>query len=105
LLTNVERYAYPNEVGGVVEIEIGMNKADQYQLSVRDQGRGISQENIKKIFEPYFTTGQALGGTGLGLSIVHNLVTNRLKGQIKVKSRAGKGTTFILTFPRTIPAE
>jgi len=105
LLTNVERYAYPNDVGGVVEIEIGMNKTDQYHLTVRDQGLGISQENIKKIFEPYFTTGHALGGTGLGLSIVHNLVTNRLKGQVKVKSRIGKGTTFFLTFPRTIPAD
>jgi signal transduction histidine kinase len=104
LLTNVERYAYPNEVGGVVEIEIGMNKADQYQLSVRDQGRGIAPENLERIFEPFYTTGHGLGGTGLGLSIVHNLVTNALKGQIEVKSRPGEGTQFTISFPRSAPA-
>ena len=81
-----------------------MNKADQYQLSVRDQGRGIAPENLERIFEPFYTTGHGLGGTGLGLSIVHNLVTNALKGQIEVKSRPGEGTQFTISFPRSAPA-
>jgi signal transduction histidine kinase len=101
-LSNVERYAYPHGVGGVVEVNLEINQEDQYQLTVLDHGRGISTENLSRIFEPFFTTGRAVGGTGLGLAIVHNLVVNALNGEIKVKSKPEKGTEFTVTFPRAI---
>lgn len=103
LLTNVERYAYPHNVGGNVDIVIQMDNDKQYRLVVKDYGRGVSRENQARVFEPFFTTGRPIGGTGLGLSIVYNLVTNALKGDIKLKSAEGKGTEFIVTFPQVIP--
>ncbi len=103
LLNNVERYAYPNGKGGVVDVAIDLAGDKHYRLSVRDQGVGFSRENKERAFEPFFTTGKAIGGTGLGLSIVHDLVTNALKGEIQLKSEAGKGTVFEIIFPRVVP--
>jgi signal transduction histidine kinase len=103
LLTNVERYAYPHGVGGIVEVTLRMVDETQYCLSVKDHGKGIQKEDQARVFEPFFTTGRPVGGTGLGLTIVHNIVTNSLKGEIKLKSSPGKGSEFIVIFPREIP--
>ena len=102
LLTNVERYAYPHDVGGIIDVIIRLEDDKHYCLIVKDYGKGISKENQARVFEPFFTTGHPIGGTGLGLAIAHNLVTNALKGEIKLKSNEGKGTEFIVTFPRVI---
>jgi signal transduction histidine kinase len=102
LLTNVERYAYPKGKGGIVDVTIALADENNYCLTVKDQGEGISPENQAHIFDPFFTTGQSIGGTGLGLAIVHNLVTKDLNGEIKLKSEVGKGTEFVVIFPRII---
>jgi two-component system, cell cycle sensor histidine kinase and response regulator CckA len=68
------------------------------EVSVRDQGEGISEDNLPRIFEPYFTTKQA--GSGLGLSVVHSILKNH-QGAIRVTSRVGEGTTFTLWLPAT----
>lgn len=102
LLTNAERYAYPKGVGGVVDVTIWLEEDKNYYLSVKDNGTGIPPKDQAHIFEPFFTTGKSVGGTGLGLSIVNSLVTNALKGEIKLKSEMGKGAEFLVIFPRTI---
>jgi signal transduction histidine kinase len=102
LLMNVERYAYPKGMGGIVDVTIRLEKNERYRLTVKDYGRGISKEDQEHIFEPLFTTGQSIGGTGLGLAIVHNLVTNAMSGEVKLKSEVGKGTEFIVIFPRVV---
>jgi signal transduction histidine kinase len=102
LLTNVERYAYPKGMGGVAEVTIQLEDDKHYCLIVKDYGKGISKENQTRIFEPFFTTGRSAGGTGLGLAIVHNLVTKAFKGEIRLNSEVGKGTEFIVVFPRVI---
>ncbi|HEY3216074.1 MAG TPA: ATP-binding protein [Candidatus Eisenbacteria bacterium] len=63
---------------------------------VRDQGCGISSENLKTVFEPFFTTKP--GGTGLGLYICHDIV-KRHGGALTVQSESGRGTTFCLELP------
>ena len=66
------------------------------KFSFSDTGCGISEENRKKVFDPYFTT--KASGNGLGLASVHSIV-NKHGGGIKVRSRVGAGTTFELLLP------
>jgi signal transduction histidine kinase len=65
-------------------------------IDVKDTGYGISEENLKKLFSPFFSTKE--GGTGLGLAITRRIVEEH-KGEIKVKSRVGEGTTFTVELP------
>lgn len=67
-------------------------------LCIKDNGPGISQENLPRVFETYFSTKPAGQGTGLGLSIVQRLV-KEARGTIHLHSESGKGTTFHLFLP------
>lgn len=66
------------------------------RLTFADQGCGISDENLKRIFDPYFTTKSS--GTGLGLATVYSII-NRHGGYISASSEIGKGTTFTIYLP------
>lgn len=66
------------------------------KISLSDEGSGISPEHLERIFDPYFTTKET--GSGLGLATTYSIV-RRHGGHISVKSRLGKGTTFILYLP------
>jgi len=68
------------------------------QIEIRDTGCGIAPELQSHIFDPFFTTKGEGEGIGLGLSIAYGVVKNH-KGNIRVKSRVGEGTTFLLDFP------
>ncbi len=103
LLTNTERHAYPDGVGGNVDVTIELADDKHYRLTVQDYGVGITRENQARIFEPLFTTARSKGGTGLGLAIVHNLVVNVLRGEIRVRPDAQRGTAFQVIFPRVLP--
>jgi signal transduction histidine kinase len=74
-------------------------------ISIKDQGIGIPELEIEKIFESFYRVdkgrSRTLGGTGLGLTIVKRLVDVH-KGQISVRSRIGMGSLFKLEFPRFI---
>jgi CheY-like chemotaxis protein len=67
-------------------------------LKVQDNGCGIHEGNLKRIFDPYFTTKEKGKGTGLGLAVVHGIVQN-YGGFIQVESRLQIGTTFKLYLP------
>ncbi|MCU7905323.1 MAG: hypothetical protein KZQ76_05580 [Candidatus Thiodiazotropha sp. (ex Epidulcina cf. delphinae)] len=69
------------------------------EIKVSDTGTGISEEIQGKIFDPFFTTKGVGKGTGQGLAIAYKLITEKLKGAIKVESEVGKGTTFVITLP------
>jgi PAS domain S-box-containing protein len=68
------------------------------EVVVQDTGSGISRENIKKIYDPFFTTKAAGKGTGLGLSVSYGIVQEH-GGNISVESRPGSGTSFKLELP------
>jgi len=83
------------ETGGIISFATWEEGGSVY-FSVRDTGIGISPENLTKIFEPYFTTKDF--GSGLGLTLVYKIIKEH-GGEISIKSREGKGTTFTLRFP------
>ena len=89
--------AMPN--GGKLQIisELERNNKN-VRIEIRDTGYGISKKNLEHIFDPFFTTKGEGEGTGLGLSIVYGITKNH-KGNIRVNSRVGEGSSFVLTFP------
>lgn len=70
------------------EINI-IDLGETVEVTVCDDGNGIDEDIRGRIFDPFFTTRMGRGGTGLGLSIVHGLVTQGLRGQIRVYHTAG----------------
>lgn len=67
-------------------------------ISVQDDGKGIAGDVLPRIFDPFFTTKKVGEGTGLGLSIVYKIVQQH-GGRIKVSSKPGVGTRFIISLP------
>lgn len=84
------------EEAGKIRISMESAGAEVLAISISDTGRGIPKEDLERVFEPFFSTKRK--GTGLGLAIVHQIVESH-KGEIKVESRAGEGTTFRITLP------
>lgn len=83
--------------GGRIDIALDAKPAGFVTIEIADNGCGISPENMKRIFEPFFST-KPKQGTGLGLSITYGLV-KKLDGDIHVTSEVGKGTTFSVILP------
>ena len=81
--------------GGTLTIAAGAE--GERSILVRDTGPGIPQENIKKIFLPFFTTREK--GVGMGLALAHKIVTSH-GGRIDVESEPGRGTTFQVILPQ-----
>ena len=72
------------------------------EIRIKDTGSGIPQENIERIFKPFFTTKSAGKGTGQGLAIAHSVIVEKHQGTIQVESNVGEGTTFIIRIPLAI---
>ncbi len=83
----------------------GSTKGNYFELEIADQGIGIPEEDIKKIFTKFFRADNALkvSGTGIGLYLVKDLIEIYHKGKIKVKSKLNKGATFCISLPITKP--
>ncbi len=91
--------------GGTLTIETrDVAGRDSLCISVADNGKGILPEIRPSIFEPFFTTKEDGTSVGLGLSVVYGIML-RHRGEIEVESEPGRGTAFILTFPRQIKPE
>ncbi len=87
--------------GGRIDIHLRRQGREAVSVSIRDNGRGIAEEDLKHIFEPFFTT-RGEKGTGLGLSITYGIV-HKLGGTITVESQLGRGTCFTVTLPLESP--
>jgi signal transduction histidine kinase len=69
-------------------------------IKIRDNGNGISQKVLDKIFQPFFTTKPTGEGTGLGLSLAYDIVKAQ-GGEIRVETKEGEGSEFIIQLPTT----
>jgi ligand-binding sensor domain-containing protein/signal transduction histidine kinase len=76
------------------------NFADNVEIRIRDNGSGIPLAIREKIFNPFFTTKPAGSGTGLGLSLSYDIVTQEHKGEIRIDTKEGEYTEFIITIPK-----
>jgi signal transduction histidine kinase len=107
LLTNA-RQAMPR--GGSILIRLAPNSADgTVELTIRDSGVGIPQDQLPRIFERYYTTkdgpdASGKGGTGVGLSTCRDIIQAH-HGRIRVESAVGRGTAFIIKLPLALPSD
>lgn len=85
------------EEKGCVKIRTYKNNG-LINIEFEDNGTGISEENLQRIFDPFFTNKPLGKGTGLGLYLCHQIISN-IKGSIEVTSELGKGSTFTVEFP------
>ena len=117
--TGIEMHSYPGPLGQVLTNFItntlihGFEDKPQGQMTITgkkvddiiilvysDNGCGIKEESLPKIFDPFYTSKLGKGGSGLGLNVVYNLCTGILGGEVEVESKVGEGITFTLTLPQ-----
>ena len=98
LIDNAAKYSEKGDTIVVRAEKVG----ESIKISVTDEGIGIPQVDLDRIFERFYRVDRArsrgTGGTGLGLSIVRHVASN-YGGTVNVKSQEGEGSTFVLTFP------
>ncbi|WP_160118339.1 PAS domain-containing sensor histidine kinase [Bacillus sp. V59.32b] len=88
--------------GGHIYVAIKREDEEHVRISIKDEGGGISEEKIKKLGEPFYTTKER--GTGLGLMVSYKIVEEH-QGWVEVESDEGKGTTFHILLPFTMNQE
>jgi two-component system NtrC family sensor kinase len=87
-------------ISGPGQIKIGTTHENhEIRIAISDTGKGMNPDQMSRIFHPFYTTKGVGKGTGLGLSVSYGIVKN-LGGKIVVESSLGKGSTFILVFPK-----
>ena len=101
LLANAE-HALTSWTGERTITVVTQQEDELLSISVSDTGPGISPDHLSRVFNPFFTTKPVGQGTGLGLSISDGIVREH-GGRIRVDSQPGKGATFVVELPRTMP--
>jgi len=86
------------EVKGTITISTGLIDKNKVWIKVADTGKGIEEKNMKKLFDPFFSTKPVGQGTGLGLSLSYSIIKKH-NGTIEVESVLGKGTCFTIILP------
>lgn len=94
-LTYQEIQANPNQICIYTEVR----ENDQVKICIKDNGPGIPEHIIDKLFNPFFTTKAVGKGTGLGLSISYRVVTEKHQGTLQCQSQLGQGTEFMIQIP------
>ncbi len=98
-ICNAEISHYKKKTCNINYVDISKNK-DELKITYKDEGKGISKENLPEIFEPFFTTKSVGEGTGLGLALSYEIIQQH-SGDLTVESEEGQGATFTLTLPLT----
>ncbi len=83
--------------GGRIRVETAA-KGSSLSIRIKDDGQGISEEHIQRIYDPFFTTKEVGKGTGLGLSVSYGIIQEH-SGRINVETSPGQGTTFTVELP------
>ena len=78
-------------------------RAENYTVSIADNGEGMSSEVVQRLYENFFTTKPIGQGTGLGMGITRDIIENKHGGHLTFESEVGKGTCFTFTIPAKKP--
>ncbi len=98
LMMNAIQHGFRNRYEGEIKIECRVDGQLLY-IIFEDNGCGISEEDQKKVFEPFYTTFRENGNSGLGMSIIHSIITQSLKGKIQLESEVDSFTRFSIVLP------
>ncbi len=91
-----------HQIGGDYQPTVSVvtkNLGNTIEIRVRDNGNGVPKKVIDKIFQPFFTTKPTGQGTGLGLSLSYDIITKGHGGELKVETKEGESTEFIISLP------
>lgn len=102
LLVNATIHAFDGQDDRRIAIDVEEGEPG-LRITVRDNGRGMTDEAIAKAFTPFFTTRRHAGGSGLGLFSSRRVVRDILGGELSFESRAGAGTSFTIRLPLAPP--
>jgi signal transduction histidine kinase len=89
-LNNIEK--------GYMKITV-IKEVNSFIICYQDNGKGLSADQVKMLFEPFYTTKRGSGGSGLGTHVIYNLVTSTLNGKIAVQSEPNKGLRYDISIP------
>jgi len=98
LVGNSILHAFDDGRAGRMSLRV-KQEGEEICLTFEDNGKGMTEEQLEKIYEPFFTTKRGKGGSGLGMHILYNMVSQTLNGTIDCYSEVGKGTKFEIYFP------
>mgnify|MGYP000044150185 CR=1 FL=1 len=98
---NSLKHAFKKDEGHEITVHFDVDN-DYIFLTYQDDGVGVAENELPKIFEPFYTTQRGEGGTGLGLNIIYNLVTQRLNGSITCESEVNQGIKFHIKIPKVL---
>jgi signal transduction histidine kinase len=101
LLMNSLIHGFEDKTDGLVRITV-LDEDDNVDITYSDNGKGLPQQQLEKLFHPFFTTKRDQGGSGLGTHITYNLVRQTLGGSIQVGSEPGKGLHYHICFPKNL---
>ncbi len=101
LINNAYLHAFEQRSNGLLTIH-GEADGDRISLSFCDNGCGMPQDVLERVFQPFFSTKIGKGGTGLGMAIVENLARKALGGDLQVTSTPGEGTRIDIQLPRVL---
>ena len=102
LVMNSLIHAFEGMENGVISISARIREQGTVEVHFDDNGRGVSSDQAKLLFDPFYTTKRGQGSSGLGLHIVYNLVTQKLKGRISCTGEEGQGLHYVLSIPQDI---
>ncbi len=102
-INNAILHGFENRKTGCMTLRSRLLDAEQIEIVFEDDGVGIAETNLPRVFEAFYTTKLGQGGSGLGMHIAQNLVKKVLGGTLCIESQIGQGTRFILIMPRIAP--
>ena len=99
VINNSLKHGFDNNGNGKITVKVEKGAKGGAKIIYSDDGKGMSKNTLKQVFEPFFTTHNDRGYVGVGMSTTYDLIKKKLAGDIKIDSQEGKGTTVTITLP------